>query len=471
MSPVLASAPEAPGTATATILFVSPGSRERRDVHAGLTAMGLDVTAASGLKSAVEAIATQPFALCVVDLSNEHAAISAIRAIRAQDVDLAVVGLIDPRRPVAGAEAVLAGATDLLSWPCEERDIAMLVANARDREGVHMALPASGAATELFSSSAAMRHVLDAVRAAAESAAGVLACGEPGTGREVICRTIHRLSDRATAPFVAVDCAGRTPDELEEEVFGTTPDRRHSGPGRRTAERVTSRAAVYLALGGTLFFDNLLEAPDRLQAKLARLLRDREATLNEKRARIVLDVRFMASIDVEPEAAVRDDRLRHDLAERLGQITIDAPPLRERREDIPVLAVHMLREIDRSMGRAPQCFTRSALALLAVLPWPSNARELRAVLSTVAQAVRRPVIELEDLFEHIRLDGVRARLDGAGTLKDARARFERDWISAVLVKHHGRVSEAARALGIQRTNLYRKVRQLNVARTLLASRR
>jgi DNA-binding NtrC family response regulator len=200
-------------------------------------------------------------------------------------------------------------------------------------------------------------------------------------------------------------------------------------------------------------------------------MRDREATLNEKRTRIVVDVRFMASLDTPPEVAVRDDRLRLDLAERLSHTRLDMPPLRERREDIPVVAMQLLGEVNKAAGRAPQRFTRSALALLAALPWPGNARELRAVLETVVDAVRRPVIELEDLFEHVRLDGVRARLDGGATLRDARARFERDWISAVLVKHHGRVSDAARALGIQRTNLYRKVRQLNVARTLLASRR
>jgi DNA-binding NtrC family response regulator len=456
----------------ATVLFVSSRLDQRRDVEAGLSNMGLGVTSVDGLGPALGALASHTFAVCLVDLADGDDALPAIRALVSHEPDLTVVGLIDPVRPIAAAEALFAGATDLLSWPAEERDVATLVANARDREGMRLeARPASPDGLELFASSVAMRPVVEAVRAAAAGAGSVVVFGEPGAGRGMVCRSIHRLSSRSLLPFVVVDCTGSTPDDLEERLFGTTPDRRQSGPGRRSAERITTRAAIYQARGGTLVLGSLLDAPDRLQAKLARVIRDCEVTLNEKRARIPLDIRFMATVDVAPELAVRDDRIRHDLAERLSQTKIEMPPLRDRREDIPMLAVHMLREIDRAAARAPQCFTRSALALLSALPWPGNGREVRSVLETVVATVRRPVIELEDLFEHIRLDGVRARLDGAGTLRDARARFERDWISAVLVKHHGRVSEAARALGIQRTNLYRKVRQLNVARTLLASRR
>jgi two-component system nitrogen regulation response regulator NtrX len=312
---------------------------------------------------------------------------------------------------------------------------------------------------------------MDVIRAASRLDTGVMVSGDPGTGRELVCRAVHRLSARAQMPFVVVDCAGSLPEELETAIFGTRPETRQPRHDRRAVERITRAGAIYRALGGTIYLANLLEVPERLQGKLARLLRDREATLNEKRARVIVDVRCLASIDVAPDIAIRDERLRQDLADRMGHSLIHVPPLRERREDIPMLAVQFLADANKASGRAPQRLARSALALLAALPWPGNTRELRAVLQVVADGVRRPVIELEDLLEHVRLDGVRARLDGGATLRDARARFERDWISAVLVKHHGRVSDAARALGIQRTNLYRKVRQLNVARTLLASRR
>jgi two-component system nitrogen regulation response regulator NtrX len=452
----------------ATILFFSASSRTRSEVSGTLSTMGLTVSAAESLRSALEAIAEHGCTICLIDLAHEHIAIPAIRAIRAQE-PVPIIGLIDPRRPMAAAEAMAAGASGLLSWPCEARDIAVLVANARDREGVSFA--AQAGRQDLIANSPAMRTTVDLVRAAANLDAGVTVCGDPGTGRGLVCRAVHRLSARAQMPFVVVDCAGCLPEELETAMFGTRPETRHPAQNRRAVERITRNGAIYRALGGTVYLANLLEVPERLQAKIARLLRDREATLNERRGRVIVDVRCVASIDVAPEVAIRDGRLRQDLADRLAQTVIDVPPLRDRREDVPVLAVQFLAEMNKASGRQPQRFTRSALSLLAALPWPGNTRELRAVLQAVSDGVRRPVIELEDLFEHVRLDGVRARLDGGATLRDARARFEREWISSVLVKHHGRVSEAARALGIQRTNLYRKVRQLNVARTLLASRR
>jgi DNA-binding NtrC family response regulator len=228
---------------------------------------------------------------------------------------------------------------------------------------------------------------------------------------------------------------------------------------------------VFQARGGTLFLANVVEAPARIQAKLARLLRDGEAMLAEKRAVIDLDLRTIGATDPIPEAAVADGRLRRDLCERLSHVRIDVPALRRRREDIPLLAGHFLQQISEVSGRLPPRFSRSALALLSALPWPGNARELRALLETLMRSTDRPVIGLDDLLDHVRLDGIAARVDPSGTLRDARVRFERDWISAVLVKHHGRVGDAARALGIQRTNLYRKVRQLNVTRGLLAPRR
>ena len=134
-----------------------------------------------------------------------------------------------------------------------------------------------------------------------------------------------------------------------------------------------------------------------------------------------------------------------------------------------MLALHVLRQLGG--GATPQSFSRSALALLSALPWPGNGRELRGLIETLTRVVDRPVIQLDDVLNHVRLDGLAPRVDVEGTLRDAKARFERDWISAMLLKHHGRVGEAAKALGIQRTNLYRKVRQLKVARTLLSTRR
>jgi DNA-binding NtrC family response regulator len=159
------------------------------------------------------------------------------------------------------------------------------------------------------------------------------------------------------------------------------------------------------------------------------------------------------------------------LADRFSASRIEVPPLRRRREDIPVLAVHLLDELVRAGGREARTLSRSAMALLAALPWQGNVPELRGLLETLVRGARRPVIQLDDILEHAQLDGLGAVIDPGVTLREAKARFERDCISTVLIRHHGRVGEAAKALGIQRTNLYRKVRQLNVTRALLSARK
>jgi DNA-binding NtrC family response regulator len=456
----------------ATILYLPSAERDRMAVKERLAAMGLAVTSVSTLREVLSALADGEFTVCLIDLADERHALSNIRAIRAQEPDLPITGIIDPARPLATAEAVNAGISDLIAWPFEEREVAMVVANARDRVGVDLPVPGPVAhRTTLFAHSAAMRTTVDAMRTAAATRGGVLICGEAGTGREMVARATHQQSSAAERAFVTVNCAGQSAEELEIELFGMVGDKRQSGLGRRAVDRISRESAVFQAAGGTLYVANVGDAPDRVQTKLARLIRDGEATLNEKRTIVPIPVRLMASLSVSPEAALADGRLRRDVYERVSQVRIDVPSLRRRREDIPLLAVHLLTELAKENGRSPQRFTRSALALLAALPWPGNARELRNVLETLVLSIRRSVIEIEDLFNHVRLDGVSPRVDATGTLRDAKARFERDWISAVLVKHHGRVGEAARALGIQRTNLYRKVRQLNVARTLLSPRR
>jgi DNA-binding NtrC family response regulator len=245
-----------------------------------------------------------------------------------------------------------------------------------------------------------------------------------------------------------------------------------NGSTKAGTEQIGRAGALYLARGGTLLLRNLTETPARVQARLARVLRDREAVVaNGKRSLIELDIQPIATLDTGVDGAVADGRLRADLFKQLAQIRIDMPALRRRREDIPLLAVQMLKQVCRTHGVPNKGFSRSVIQVLTALPWVGNATELRALIETLVGAVDRPVIHLEDLLEHARLDGGAEPVDAGATLRDAKARFERDCISAVLARHHGRVPEAAKALGIQRTNLYRKIRQLNVARSLLSARK
>jgi len=459
--------PEARATAPSQVLFVATGPRDRDVVPDRLGRMGISVTRARDAADALQILGTQAVTVCVLDLAEERAAIASIRLLRARHGRLVIIGIVDPTRPLAAAEAIHAGVSDLLPWPFESRDVAAMLSNARDGfTGATLDGAVEPGSDRLVTHSPAMREVVDAMGVAANNRSGVLICGEPSTGREAVARSIHARSGRDASTFICLECRAMTPDELEMQLFGLPADRLPSAGQRRTAERIAKTSAVHQARGGTLFLMDLVEAPARAQAKLARLLRDGEAMLPDRRTVVDLDVRLMAALEPNPEASLADGRFRRDLYERLSAVRIDMPPLRRRREDIPLLTAGFLRELAGDAAKAPR-MTRSALALLSALPWPGNGRELRGVLETLVRVAAKPLIELDDVLSQVRLSGSAAPLDPQGNLRDARMRFERDWISATLVKHKGRVGEAARALGIQRTNLYRKVRQLNVARALL----
>ena len=459
--------------AAPSILFVPAASRERAAVRERLARMGFALTTVVNVTDALRLLGSRSFSLCLVDLADDRLALPAVRVLRAQYPRVPIGAIVDPANPLVAGEALHLGAIDLVPWPFEAREIAILLANVADRQDA--ASPESTdfetGAGLLFAHSAPMRLVVDAVRRAAETSAGVCLCGEPGTGRARIARAIHATSARGSQAFVTVDGAAAGPDELERQLFGAMAERRHGQPKGATVERLGEGTALNHARGGTLYLTNVAYLPARVQARLTQLLRDREALLGDRRESVDFDVRLLASADTPLEAAVADGHLRDDLYERVAALRIDVPPLRRRREDIPALAVYFLRRACRAMNVPPKGLSRSAMALLGALPWPGNARDLRSLIETLVHSAGSGVIQLEDVLAHASLDGAAGRLDTGVTLRDARARFERDCISAVLIKHHGRVGEAAKALGIQRTNLYRKVRQLNVARSLLAPRR
>jgi DNA-binding NtrC family response regulator len=462
---------DTPIAAGATVLYVPGASRDRAAVRDRLIRSGAQTTVASTVTEALQQIGSRKFALCLFDLSDDRAALAAIRVVRARQPQLPIAVIVDPAKAEAAGEAINAGITDLLTWPFEDRDLSALVANILER-GPSDLNGTRRSGEDLFAQSPAMRLVMELVRGSAEVRGGVCICGEPGTGRQLVARAIHgRRPPESDRPFVVVDCAGEEPQELERRLFGVVGDSRPAGTEKSALERIGRTGAIALAAGGTLFLKNPVEAPARVQAKLARLLRDGEAWSVEQKTNVELNVRPIAAVDASVDAAVEEGRLRGDLYERLAQVRIDMPPLRRRREDVPLLAVHILKQTCDAHGVSPRSFSRSALALLTALPWHGNARELRSLIEGLVRSLDRPVIHLDDLLDQASLDGMPARIDTGVSLREARARFERDCISAVLMRHHGRVGEAAKALGIQRTNLYRKVRQLNVARSLLSSRK
>ena len=454
----------------ALVLYIHGSVRHRPAVRERLGRLGSQLTVASDIADAMKLLDTRRFELILIDLADDRGALAAIRMLRAVNPQLPLVGIVDPTSPATAAEALHAGVVEVLPWPFDEREVMATISNARDRVAIDGRYLTSGVtASGLFAQSPVMRQLLEAVRGAAATRRGLLIVGEPGTGRALVARAVHLQSAARAREFVVVDCAA-PPTQLEEALFGTTAE--HTDDAHPSAtERLSATSALVRADGGSLFLTNLVEAPARVQVRLSRVLRDREAWIEGRSALTELDVRPIASVDPEIDAAVEDGRLRRELVDRFPLSRLEVPPLRARRDDVPLLAVHFAKETCDKLGIPAKSFSRAALAVLSALPWNGNAHELRDLVEAIVRAVTRPVVQLDDVLDHARLDGMSTRVDQGLTLRDAKLRFERECISAVLLKHHGRVGEAAKALGIQRTNLYRKVRQLNVARSLLSAKR
>ena len=451
-------------SASPTALLVANRS-EQADVAVLLRGLGFHALHVEGA-DAMTAL-REPVSLCLIDLRENGDALRMARVVRAQQPNAIVIGIADPSRPTASADAIRAGVFDVLPRPPSARDLEALIANAREQATLaSTALQARGPdATPygIVGTSAAMRAVMDLVQRASAGRCGILICGERGTGREMVARAIQSHGSNRNSPFIKVDCSGPTAEDIELQLFGVLNKRSGTGaPERRSLERLSRHSRIIEAADGILFLENAVELPARVQARLVRVLRDREVFIDEERDSIPLDVRPVAAVDGSIDAALDEGRIRADLHERLSLIRIDVPALRQRREDIPVLATYFLKELCRANGRPIKTLTRPALTLLAALPWRGNAPELRGLLERLILLVPQGLIRLEDVLAHTQLEGSISPTGFDATLRQARAKFERDYIAAVLQHQHGRIAEAARVLGIQRTNLYRKMRRLNL---------
>jgi len=323
--------------------------------------------------------------------------------------------------------------------------------------------------SEIVGESPSMRGVVGHIHTAAASRAGVLVAGEPGTGRALVARTIHAFAHPGGAPFVSIDGGVLLPAEAERLVFGVASNG-HGGGGQRPArapEMVHAGSLLHGALGGTVFFRHLEELPARVQSRLATLFRDREYLESARGEARPFTARPIAAVDTGFQAHIDEGRVRPDLHRRFAEFRIALPPLRERREDIPMLARWFVAQACREHGTAEKALDGSAQTVLAAMQWHGNSRELRDLVDGLVQATPDSTISLQALLDHVSLDGPHGPHPALGaSLREARSRFEREYIAAVVAQHHGRIPDAAKALGIQRTNLYRKLRALRLPKVM-----
>jgi DNA-binding NtrC family response regulator len=312
-------------------------------------------------------------------------------------------------------------------------------------------------AHELLGSSPEITAVRTLVERAARSRGGVLCVAEIGIELEPVVHSIHRGSDRPESPYIAVDCGHGAPDHLERELFGATEATKAAD-----LERISNASLLASARGGTLFLRDVAELPAGVQSRLARLIRDGEARIDGEA--VPIDVRVVGSAAATIDRDVRTNRLRPDLYRRLAACRIDWPPLRTRRGDIPELITALVSDFREATG-IDASLSEAAVSLLSALPWPGNLAELRSVLRAAIARPHPAPIEIRDLLDALKMDIGTALFVPGGTLREARFRFEREYISSVLRHHNWSMAEAAQTLGIQRPNLYRKARQLSIAFT------
>jgi len=313
-----------------------------------------------------------------------------------------------------------------------------------------------GARYGMVGRSEAMQRVYQLVDMVAPTRARVMISGERGTGKELVARAIHALSTRRDRPFFQLNCAAVPAELIESEMFGHVK-------GSFTGAVADRRGTFESADGGTLFLDEIGDMSLVMQAKLLRVLQEGEVTpIGSTRSRSV-DVRILTATSKNLLEEIEKGRFRDDLYDRLNVVNIALPPLRARREDVPLLAEHYLRLASVENGFKPKRLTPRATEFLAQLSWRGNVRELRNLMERLAVIVSRDGVTHRDVMEALHMTAPPTGDDGLPLpLRVARSRFERQYILERLSANRGNLGQTAKELGIERTNLYRKMKQLGI---------
>ena len=429
-----------------------------------------EVVTADGADAGLRAIAETPPDLVLLDLVMPGRSGLEVLAELAERGDRPPVIVLTATRTVATAvEAMKLGAVDYVTKPFEVDALRIKIRQilehrALEREVARLSreLDERTRLGGLVGRSDAMRAVFRTIERVAHSQATVLIRGESGTGKELAARAIHDLGPRAGGPFVAINCAAIPDSLMESELFG------HER-GAFTDARDRRIGRFEAASGGTLFLDEIGELAPSLQAKLLRALQERVIERVGGTQPIEVDARIVAATNRNLEAEVREGRFREDLFYRIHVVPLVLPPLRERPDDVRLLAERFLARVHEQAGRGPSRIARDALSALERHPWPGNVRELENVIERAVALVEGDVLEVSDLPDSIVQSGRTEMLRDAvrsGSLgfDDAVSRFEIDLLREALDRHGWNQTRAADALGITRRQLKLKMDRYGLSR-------
>jgi DNA-binding NtrC family response regulator len=383
---------------------------------------------------------------------------------------------IDPEAPVVlftahatiqtAVEAIKAGAFDYITKPFTADQLQVVIERAltqrrlqEENRRLKEQLQESYRFENIIGRSLPMLQVFEVVRKVARSEANILIVGESGTGKELVARSIHVNSARAAKPFIPVDCASLPENLLESELFGHEK-------GAFTGAHMTRPGLFEYGNGGTVFLDEVGDLGGNLQAKLLRVLQERQIRRVGSNKFISVDVRVISATNRDLAEAVKRAEFREDLFYRLNVISIPLPPLRERKGDIPLIAHHYFQKYLASSGKKITGISPETLALLEAHSWPGNVRELQNVVERAVVLAEKEILLPEDLPEHIRAREAGAlRPESRADLPMKRAKdewnraFEKEYLLSLLKRHQGNISQAARAAGVDRKTIHRLLKK------------
>ena len=428
---------------------------------------GHEATVCDNAAKALELATTQTFDLILSDVVMPGKdGLSLLEELKAQGVATPVVMMSGQAHIEMAVKATRLGAIDFLEKPISTDKLLLTVENALKLgrlERQNRDLQRRLGKHEIIWAGDTMRRVMAQVDRVAASETRVCVLGETGTGKELVARTLHERSPRASSPFVTLNCAAVPAELIESELFGHEKGS-FTGAGARHLGKFEQ------AQHGTILLDEIGDMPLAMQAKLLRVLEEGEVERIGGDRAISVDVRVVVATHRDLEALTREGKFRQDLFHRVYVFPLRLPPLRERREDIPVLVEHFAAQVSATNNWKPMAFAKDAVAALQQYPWPGNIRELRNAVErlmlmatenevtaeTVAQALPASATGAHDSVAAGSAQGA------AGPLADRVRAFEKETILAELKRNHNQISNTARALGLERSHLYKKAEQVGI---------
>jgi two-component system nitrogen regulation response regulator NtrX len=454
-------------TAKANILIVDDEANTLASLSRAFRLAGHEAVVCDNAERALELARSQPFDLILSDVvMPRRDGLALLEDLKTAGVTAPVVMMSGQAHIEMAVRATRLGALDFLEKPLSTEKLLVTVENALKLtrlESENRDLRARIGKHTLVFSGETMRRVMAQIERVAASESRVCIYGETGTGKELVARTLHEKSNRSAGPFVTLNCAAVPAELIESELFG-----HEKGSFTGAAQRHTGKFEQ--AHRGTLFLDEIGDMPTAMQAKLLRVLEEGEVERIGSSKPTAVDVRVVVATHRNLEQLVDSGGFRRDLYHRVVVFPVQLPPLRERREDLPVLVEHFVLQVSAQNGWKPAVFNTGAIEALQEYAWPGNIRELRNVVERLlllagtqvnAEDVRS-VLPASQSAANSTSGAIAAGSAAAGALSDRVQAFERATVLAELERHGRQITQTAKALGLERSHLYKKFQQLGI---------